>query len=416
MEKQATQLQAYQNIEKLFESKEYSKGISYPKYDNLINICEKSLRNGECSFKDLPSRVKNNTNFFIFVLSEGPYTKNKYKDRKDVVDYVKSNIEKFDRDFFKNYIETDWFSLYGDSNAFEIMPIDYIDEEMVLCAMKKALSNFAYLNDKRCGEWFYTVARRKPELLTEDLYILAARCFAENIDGNNKLLSITPEEYRTEEFYWEMCIDKDTPVLQNVPSNAISDNFLFALLNRNAANIRVFTEEFLERETCMQRFGKVKFWQVALILDGLQIANIPLNEERIQFFVTMYDEKSEKYAKSFSDSLLNYFHTNDLIMHETLKNGKIPVKYALLPTSYCSMKLDSLYSRMGIEFLDPDGYIAVLPEYISLIQDVKKGNMIGYYIYNKKIGKKILHFRKDFRNNHLETDAMFVEFEIKACL
>ena len=46
-------------------------------------------------------------------------------------DYIKNNIEKFDRNFFKDLIMTDGGSLIFDKNCFEIMPIEYIDEEMV---------------------------------------------------------------------------------------------------------------------------------------------------------------------------------------------------------------------------------------------------------------------------------------------
>lgn len=61
--------------------------------------------------------------------------------------------------------------------------------------------NMRYV-DRRgdCEEWFYSVYRRKPQVLTQDLYILGARCFAAKRFDENKFLDITPEKFRTPEF------------------------------------------------------------------------------------------------------------------------------------------------------------------------------------------------------------------------
>ncbi len=106
--------------------------------------------------------------------------------KKDIVEYVKSHPEEFDRQFFKDHIETNYVSLEFKNNDFEYMPLEFIDEEMVLCAMFKSIDMRYVERRGECDDWFYSVYRRKPEVLTKELYILGARCFAEKINGENK--------------------------------------------------------------------------------------------------------------------------------------------------------------------------------------------------------------------------------------
>lgn len=175
-------------------------------------------------------------------------------------------------------------------NDFEYMPLEFIDEEMVSCAMFRSI-NMRYV-DRRgdCEEWFYSVYRRKSEVLTQELYILGARCFARKMHGKNEFLDITPEEYRTPEFYFALCLENDTPVMEDIPESILTTNFLVGLLNENIENIRCFSEAALEREANMTGIGHVKFWQAAIINEGYQIKNIPLNDERVEFFLSMYAE------------------------------------------------------------------------------------------------------------------------------
>lgn len=92
------------------------------------------------------------------------------------MEYVKAHIgEKFDRDFFKDHIVSDYYSIEFDENCFEYMPIEYIDEEMVSVAMLKAV-NARYIERRGdFDDWFYSVAKRKPNVLTQDFWTLGAR-------------------------------------------------------------------------------------------------------------------------------------------------------------------------------------------------------------------------------------------------
>lgn len=220
--------------------------------------------------------------------------------------YVKEHIEKFDKQFFKDHIATDYYCLEFEDNDFEYMPLEFIDEEMVACAMFKSV-DMRYV-DRRgdCKEWFYSVYRRKPEVLTQDLYILGARCFAAKRWGENKFLDITPEEYRTPEFYFALCLGNDTPVMEDIPENVLTTNFLVTLLNDSTENIRCFSEVALEREVPMTGRGNVKCWQAAVINDGYRISDIPLNDERVEFFLSIYDKDSSEYEYGFKDHYKRY--------------------------------------------------------------------------------------------------------------
>ena len=186
------------------------------------------------------------------------------------------------------------------------MPLEFIDEEMVACAMFRSV-NMRYV-DRRgdCDDWFYSVYRRKPEVLTHELYILGARCFATKRHGENKFLDITPEEYRTPEFYFALCLGNDTPVMEDIPENILTTNFLVGLLNDSTENIKCFSEVALEREAPMTGRGNVKFWQAAIINDGYRIRDISLNDERIEFFLSMYDKDSPEYEYGFKDHYKRY--------------------------------------------------------------------------------------------------------------
>lgn len=303
-----TELQAYKRLEEMFEQKGYSRGIKddMPIYcwDNFPCI-PKNLTPGhyvyansygKIKFRDIPEKYRTRE-FFLHALS-GAY--------EDIVEYVKTHPEKFDKQFFKDHIETDYYGLAFALNDFEYMPLEFIDEEMVACAMFRSV-NMRYV-DRRgdCDDWFYSVYRRKPEVLTQELYILGARCFAAKRNGKNNFLDITPEEYRTPEFYFALCLNNNTPVMEDIPESVLTTNFLVILLNDNTGNIQCFSEYALEKEAEMTGRGTVKFWQAAVINDGYQIGNIPLNDERVEFFLSIYDKDSSEYEYGFKDHYKRY--------------------------------------------------------------------------------------------------------------
>ena len=303
-----TELEAYKRLKKTFEEKGYTKGKkdNTPIYvwDNLYCI-PMNLTVGhfiyanehhKIMFEDIPEQYRKKE-FFLHRLSGV---------KKELVEYVKTHPEKFDRQFYKDHIETDYYSLEFKMNDFEYMPLEFIDEEMVACAMFRSV-NMRYI-DRRgdCEDWFYSVHRRKPEVLTQDLYILGARCFAAKRDGRIKFLEITPKEYQTEEFYYALCLGNGTQVMEDIPESVLTTNFLVSLLNDDVANIQCFSESALEKEVKMTGRGTVKFWQAAVIIDGRQIRNLHLNDERIKFFLSMYDKDSSEYEYSFKEHYKSY--------------------------------------------------------------------------------------------------------------
>ena len=303
-----TDLQAYKRLEEMFKQKGYSQGIKddMPIYswDNVECIPDNltpghyvaAISYGNIKFEDIPEKYRTRE-FFLHALS-GVH--------KDIVEYVKTHPTEFDKEFFKDHIATNYYSLEFDLNDFEYMPLEFIDEEMVVCAMFRAV-NMRYVERRGdCEDWFYSVYKRKPEILTQELYTLGARCFATKRNGENKFLDITPKEYRTPEFYFALCLNNDTPVMEDIPENILTTDFLVKLLLDNIENIHCFSESALEREEDTPERGTLKFWQAAVIIDGYQIRNIPLNDERVEFFLSMYDEYSSEYKIGFKDHYKRY--------------------------------------------------------------------------------------------------------------
>ena len=62
----------------------------------------------------------------------------------------------------------------------------------------------------------------------------------------------------------------------------------------------------LERTILIDGYKPLKFWQLAIKLNGYLISQIPPNEERAQFFMSLYDEKSIEYRVSFKGHRIEY--------------------------------------------------------------------------------------------------------------
>lgn len=428
-----TELQAYKRLEEMFKQKGYSQGIrdDMPIYswddiqfipDNLTPghyVYANSY--GKIKFRDIPERYRTRE-FFLHALS-GVY--------EDIVKYVKLHPEKFDKQFFKDHIATDYAGLEFELNDFEYMPLEFIDEEMVACAMFKSI-NMRYVERRGdCDDWFYSVYRRKPEVLTQDLYTLGARCFAVKRNGENKFLNITPEEYRTPEFYFALCLGNSTPVMEDIPESILTTNFLIDLLKDSTENIQCFSEVALEREVPITRRGNVKFWQAAIINDGYRIRDISLNDERVKFFLSMYDKDSPEYEYGFKEHYKRYLReknsitepkieVNELAGMMTLgalllgmendsaidfgtfvmnaatdRQSNLPIHYdRRVPIEY-SKKYDKeeylleIYKKIGIQVLqeiDNYYYSVILPKNISIDQDD-----YGYCIKDSN-GETLIHY------------------------
>ncbi|MBQ8044255.1 MAG: hypothetical protein IJ272_08975 [Clostridia bacterium] len=400
-------------------------------------------------FEDIPKKYRTRE-FFIHALSGA---------HEDIVEYVKTHPDEFDKQFFKDHIATNYYSLEFGLNDFEYMPLDFIDEEMVACAMFRAIDARYVERRGDFDNWFYSVYRRKPEILTQELYTLGARCFATKRGGKNKFLEITPEKYRTTEYYFALCLKNSTPVMEDIPESMLTTSFLISLLNDSPENIQCFTEESLEREAPMAGKGTVKLWQAAVLLDGYQIKNVPLNEERVEFFLSTYDKDTSEYAYGFKEHYKRYIRkknstpepenvTTELAGMVTLvgamlgmdvnsaidlgtdvKNGLtddmnvlsgrkvlLPIHYAYRVPKEYSKKYDreeyllEIYKKIGIQVLqkaDHDYYSVVLPENLSVIRDD-----YGYWIKNSN-EETLIHYyaRGPFYDRTVTVDQINVTLE-----
>lgn len=390
-----TELPAYKRLEERFREKGYFQGINEEKLigfeDDEQCIPDNEIPNQyeETKVDDIPEEYLTRE-FFIHELSGA---------KRDIVDYVKSHSSMFDKLFYKDHIATNYFSLELELNDFEFMPIDFIDEEMVACAMFKSIDMRYAERRGDCQDWFYSVYKRKPELLTQDLYILGARCFAQKLHGKNQFLDITPEEYRTKEFYFALCLKNDTPVMEDIPKNILTTQFLTDLLNDSAENIKCFTNEALERKIEIEERGIVKCWQAAVIKDGYQIEYIPLNDERIEFFLSIYDKDSPEYEYGFKAKYKRYLskknpnHKTESIPDDwqivpIFFDGTVPTKYSKIYDK--EEYLLEVYKKMDIQILQKANryyFAAILPDNMSIINDGKD----GYFIKDGN-GRDLIHF------------------------
>ena len=302
---------------------------------------------------------------------------------------------------------------------------DLIDEELVMCAMFRAVDELH--GDGRGGseDWFYSVHKRKPELLTRDMYILGARCFAGNYSKGNQFLTITPAKYLTPEYYAALCVMNKTPVMEDIPPEILDDGFLISLVNANINNVACFTEEALEREVPIEgRAEKMKIWQIVIMLRGSTIENIPLNDERAEFFMSLYGKDSFEYechfkrrykdylreknkTKAPSDKTIQLAATtalfaamagmgNDVmvdmgtaVVHSaTDRKAELPIRsYQRVPAKYAK-KYDTeeyllaIYEKLGIQVLGEKDYYyysVTLPKGVTVANE-------GYGEYHLKVG------------------------------
>ena len=190
------------------------------------------------------------------------------------------------------------------------MPPEYIDEEMCSFAI---LTNHNWA----CNEWFYSVYKRKPEALTADIWKLGARFYSRLSGSENRFLDITPEEYRDEEYYKEMCLcnfnhgmslaNNKGRIMESIPQELITLDFAWDLLMVDKESVARFNDKALELEI-PKEYGVEysKLWEVIVKLDGYLIRYIPLNDERIEFFLKLYGKDSGEYEFGFKDNYEKY--------------------------------------------------------------------------------------------------------------
>lgn len=230
----------------------------------------------------------------------------------EVFNYIKDNIEQFDREFFKDLLESNEYATIFRENCFAIMPLEYIDEEMCSLAILNTIDYGDYA-------WFYSTYERKPEALTADLWKLGARLYETD---ENKILDITPEEYKDVEYYKERCCtnyrsfgseiaSRKDKIMDSVPQEILTPEFLVDLLVVSLKNIAMFNEKALETkisysDTSSGEIVTETIWQFVVKLNGDLIQHIELNDERIEYFLKHYDKDSDEYNYAFKKKYKAY--------------------------------------------------------------------------------------------------------------
>lgn len=287
--------EVYQRISKKVEDGIFKKG---KKIESVHSFREESITDFPISERT-PENPRTRE-FFIFKFTD-----------PEVFNYIKNHIEQFDREFFKDLLASDRYATIFRNNCFAIMPLEYIDEEMCSLAILNAI-------DYGDSAWFYSTYERKPEALTADLWKLGARLYETD---ENKILDITPEEYKDVEYYKERCCTnyncgseiaswKDK-IMDSIPQEILTPEFLLDLLVDSLENIAMFNEKALETkisysDTSSGEIVTETIWQFIVKLNGNLIQHIKLNDERIEYFLNHYDKDSREYNYAFKDKYKKY--------------------------------------------------------------------------------------------------------------
>ena len=273
---------------------------NFPLSERTPELYASLLAYGQCSLSDVPvsSRTKE---FFIATFTDN-----------EIYMYIKNHQEEFDKQFYKDLIVTNEMSTKYITNCFSVMPLEYIYEEMCSIAI-------IYSTNYNSYSWFFTVVKRKPTVLTEELWKLATRLYANPHEIGMALVKLVPEKYRDKEFYKEMCkcnffngrgiVGGKGKITKLVPRKILNGEFLLDLLMDSLRNITTFSEEDLEKEYEYIKNGhifKERMWEYTIRADGNMIMYIDLNEERIEFFLKRYSKDSPEYRHFFKDKYEQY--------------------------------------------------------------------------------------------------------------
>lgn len=371
---------------------------------------------------------------------------------QDVYDYIQAHISDFNRQFFKDLIACNDSAMRREKNCFTIMPLEYIDEEMCAWAILHAVN-------WDMDAWFYTVYKRKREALTEDVWKLGARLYSRVENGQNKFLEITPDAYKDQDYYKEMCscnfhgsyklIDAKGEMMDSIPQEIVTEEFLVALLLDDFDNIARFNEKALETQ-----IGTQKLWQIVVEIEGAAIQNIPLNDERVAYFLNHYDKDSKEYRCYFKDKYKRYMkqknnpealakidrrtqHYKNALARVILSSANpysqkeenlsllmddfekvtedmrfefLPIQYhGVVPEKLCKEYdqeeyLEMVYKKMGIEMIEefdnlfyqvdlPEGWSIERDGYECHVKD-RDGNIVIEYYHNSKLNERAAYVEK----------------------
>lgn len=143
-------------------------------------LCATMVNNGKFRFCEVPefSRVPE------FFITTYPH--------HQIYDYIKKHANLFDREFYKDLISSNKKALFESSNIFDIMPEEYIDEEMVELAIVSSIENNSY-------NWMLAVIDRKLSALSEEALRVAVSSV--KLDDNDNRYPIIRELREEMKFY-----------------------------------------------------------------------------------------------------------------------------------------------------------------------------------------------------------------------
>lgn len=407
-----------------------------PEEERTPEVCCSIIDYGNFSLAAVPKESLTR-NFFIAGFTN-----------EEIFAYINANIDKFDREFFKDLIVTNKYATMFDRNCFEIMPEEYIDEEMCSIGI---LNSMGWSNDR----WFLSVLKRKPDALTSDLWKMGARFYSRMSGNRNSFLEITPCEFRDEEYYREMCssnynagielTDNKGKIMESIPEEVVTAEFIMALLASDINNVARFSEKAFETLISYEKGGETiteEVWKFVTRIDGKLIRYMSLNEERVKFFLEHYGKDSFEYNFAFKDKYKEYLDskdkcdTNDSVgdastlvvdnrirRENRIRTDILPIKYSgEVPDEYCQYYdrdeyLALCYDVLGIEILGKEGnlfYSVHLPEEYHVSKDqnwyeVKDdaGNTIIKYFYEREAYVSEIKFI--LKSDSIESQKTFVK-------
>ena len=276
-----------------------------PYAERTPEVCASLMDYGRCKLYEVPKSSRTREFYLATFTNE------------EVYNYIKNHIEEFDRQFFKDLLVTNEYATHFDRNCFEVMPLEYIDEEMCSLGIVESTGWANY-------SWFDSVFKRRPDAISEDVWKLAARLYTGCQSFTSGTLSHIPESYKDVDLYKQMCRchynygielrgDKQD-VMDYIPKEVLTPKFLLGLLRENPNNFARFNEHALEteiRHTVDGESVKEKIWQFMIRENGELIRDIDLNDERVEFFLSNYSKDSSEYIFSFKDKYKKYKKQRD---------------------------------------------------------------------------------------------------------
>lgn len=315
---------------------------SYSMSERTPEVCAALMHYSRCHFSDVPASSRTRE-FFIDVFSD-----------EDVNNYIKEHINQFDRQFFKDLIVTNKYSTHFETNCFSVMPLEYIDDEMISLAIIHSL-------DWGAHGWFDTLVKRKKSAITEDVWKLAARLYGRECFGANVVLDNVPDEYKDFEFYKELCLcnynagmeleDNKPGVMDSIPDEVITPEFVISLINDDIKNVARFNDKALDMVVPCNDGTNVIVWQYALLADGYLIRYMELNDERIEFFLNHYSKQSGEYNYAFKNKYKKYkieAEENEKIRRNQEMNGRELAEHFIMHSLLFSMEGEDPFKAVGI--------------------------------------------------------------------